>query len=135
MKKTTTFAQRLKEYMDLHNDLTYERLAEITGVPAQTLNRYVLNQRVPKINDFEKIAIALNANPLWLQGFDEPMAFPSAEKTDSIIATYSDEEREHILKYRQLNKVGKVKIDEQMDDMLKLNKYTDEPEIPSQKYA
>ena len=44
----------------------------MTGIPAQTLNRYELGQRVPKIDTAVKIAEAIGINPLWLQGYDVP---------------------------------------------------------------
>lgn len=73
MKKISTFPERLHQYMADNNKMTYEKLSEFTGFPAQTLNRYALGQRIPKIDDFERLAKRMGVNPLWLQGFDEPM--------------------------------------------------------------
>lgn len=69
MKVVSSFAERLKEYMQQH-DMTFESLSKKTGIPAQTLNRYSLGQRVPKVDVAADIAIKLNVDPLWLQGFD-----------------------------------------------------------------
>lgn len=69
MKVVSSFAERLKEYMQQH-DTTFESLSKKTGIPAQTLNRYSLGQRVPKVDVAADIAIKLNVDPLWLQGFD-----------------------------------------------------------------
>jgi transcriptional regulator with XRE-family HTH domain len=52
---------------------TLEYLSERTGVPAQTLNRYELTQRVPKIDAAVMISESLGVNPLWMQGYDAPM--------------------------------------------------------------
>ena len=69
MERISTIAKRLKEYRD-QNNLTLADMSQRTGVPAQTLNRYELGQRVPKLDAAVKIADAINVNPLWLQGYD-----------------------------------------------------------------
>lgn len=69
MKRISDFATRLKEYRDAH-DITLLELEKITGVPAQTLNRYELKQRVPKIDVANTIAEKLGVDALWLQGYD-----------------------------------------------------------------
>lgn len=86
MERTSTFAQRLKEYMDARNNMTYDELSKLTGVPSQTLNRYVLEQRIPKVDAAIDIAEKLNLNPLWLQGYDVPRQAQQSieEKTDDI---------------------------------------------------
>jgi len=72
MKQNEKFSDRLKKYM-ADRDMTYDTLSKITGVPAQTLNRYVLGQRIPKVDAAAEIAIKLNVDPLWLQGIDAPL--------------------------------------------------------------
>jgi transcriptional regulator with XRE-family HTH domain len=86
VERTSTFAQRLKEYMDARNNMTYDELSKLTGVPSQTLNRYVLEQRIPKVDAAIDIAEKLNLNPLWLQGYDVPRQAQQSieEKTDDI---------------------------------------------------
>jgi toxin-antitoxin system, antitoxin component, xre family len=69
MQLVSNFAERLKEYMHQH-DMTFDTLSKKTGIPAQTLNRYSLGQRIPKVDVAADIAIKLNVDPLWLQGFD-----------------------------------------------------------------
>lgn len=83
MKQIDSFANRLKEYMRSHGNMTYEQLSELTGYPAQTLNRYALGQRIPKIDDFANIAIKLNVDPLWLQGLEiEESSTPAEAKEE-----------------------------------------------------
>lgn len=72
MNWVDTFGKRLKQYR-IEHDFTLDVLEGIIHVPAQTINRYELEQRVPKINTAIQIALALNINPLWLQGFDVPI--------------------------------------------------------------
>jgi repressor LexA len=85
MKQVTSFAKRLKSYRDDHS-LSLAELEKITGVPAQTLNRYELGQRVPKIDVATAIAGKLNLNPLWLQGYDVPQDYISFIAQDTPIS-------------------------------------------------
>lgn len=72
MLKVSTFAKRLKLYRE-ESGKTLKELEVITGVPAQTLNRYELGQRIPKVNTAGEIAEFLGVDALWLQGYDVPM--------------------------------------------------------------
>ena len=69
MKRISTFAKRIKLYRE-QKELTLAELGVIADVPAQTLNRYELGQRVPKVDVAIEIAEKLNINPQWLQGYD-----------------------------------------------------------------
>jgi len=72
MERITDFASRLKEYR-VSSGLTLSELEAKTKVPAQTLNRYELRQRVPKVDAAISISEALEINSQWLQGYDVPM--------------------------------------------------------------
>ena len=72
MDRTSAVSKRLKEYREIHG-LTLSELSAKCGVPAQTLNRYELEQRIPKIDTAVSIAEALGINPLWLQGYSTPL--------------------------------------------------------------
>ncbi len=90
MKRVATIASRLKEYRGT-NDLTLAEMSEKTGIPAQTLNRYELGQRAPKIDVAVDIAESLSVNPLWLQGYDvsiekEPTPVSESGPVDSLDA-------------------------------------------------
>ena len=77
LKHSATIAERIREYRT-RNKLTLSDLESMTGVPAQTINRYELGQRVPKIDAANEMAEAMRVNPMWLQGYDVPMdALPS----------------------------------------------------------
>ena len=69
MKRISTFSKRLKEYRN-SKGYTLSELEKCTGIPSQTLNRYELEQRVPKVDVVNDIAEKLGLNTLWLQGFD-----------------------------------------------------------------
>lgn len=81
MNRTATFSVRLKAYRLMH-DLTLAQMEEKTGVPAQTINRYELGQRIPKIDTAIEMADALNINPLWLQGYDVNIERPAPMNKD-----------------------------------------------------
>lgn len=67
MERVSDISKRLKEYRDRFN-LTQLDVSKKCRVPYQTLSRYELGQRVPKIDTAVEIAEALGINPLWLQG-------------------------------------------------------------------
>ncbi len=69
LKIVSSFGNRIKQYRE-DNKLTLAEMERITGVPAQTINRYELNQRVPKVDAAAEIANKLNLSPMWLFGYD-----------------------------------------------------------------
>lgn len=76
LKQVSCLGDRLKEYRDIAN-ITLAEMAQKCRIPAQTINRYELKQRAPKLDIALEIADALSINPLWLQGYDIPMEQPS----------------------------------------------------------
>lgn len=72
MKRSSDFASRLKIVMD-ELKCNYEQLGAKLQMQPQTLNRYILSQRVPKVNIANEMAAKLEVNPLWLQGYDVDM--------------------------------------------------------------
>ena len=65
------FGDRLGEIME-KSGLTYAQLADLLDMNVQTLNRYVLGQREPKVSVSNAIARALKADLYWLQGVSRP---------------------------------------------------------------
>lgn len=88
MKQISSIASRIREYRE-REDLTLAEMAQITGVPAQTLNRYELGKRAPKIDVAVQIAEKLRVNPLWLQGYDVPMLTGVPDGFDPVPETYT----------------------------------------------
>lgn len=102
MEIVSSFAERLKEYMQQH-DMTFETLSKQTGIPAQTLNRYSLGQRTPKVDKAIEIATKLNVDPLWLQGFnveDEKKII----KLEQNVATTLTDKLDFLMKERGINR-------------------------------
>lgn len=75
MQQIDHFSNRLKTIRN-QKRLSLEEFSKAVDIPAQTLNRYELNQRTPKIDVTAKIAEKLSINPLWLYGYDVPMEYP-----------------------------------------------------------
>lgn len=68
---SSNIAERLREYRTSRG-LSFNDMEHLTGIPAQTLNRYELGQRSPKLDTAIAIADALNVHPMWLQGYNIP---------------------------------------------------------------
>lgn len=79
MERIAKISERLKQYRE-HKGWTLADMAEKTAYKMQTLNRYELEQRIPKIDVAVDLAEKLSINPLWLQGFNVPMEMPPEEK-------------------------------------------------------
>ncbi|QUH18700.1 helix-turn-helix domain-containing protein [Alkaliphilus sp. B6464] len=61
------FSQRLKDLRSEGN-YTLEEFSKILDLPAQTINRYELDQRTPKIDTVDQIANKLNVSSDYLLG-------------------------------------------------------------------
>ncbi len=72
MERKFDFGDRLKQYREL-TGYTLETISKKTGLPNQTLSRYELKQRVPKVDIAVDIAEKIGVNPLWMQGYDVSM--------------------------------------------------------------
>ena len=88
MKQVESFAKRLRELIE-ERDMTYEALSKATGINPQTLNRWALGQRTPKVTAINPVAESFGVNPLWLFGYDVPKEPPvyvdgSATLTSSV---------------------------------------------------
>lgn len=88
MKQISSIASRIREYRE-REYLTLAEMAQRTGVPAQTLNRYELGKRAPKIDVAVQIAERLGVNPLWLQGYDVPVLTGVPDGFDPVPETYT----------------------------------------------
>lgn len=71
MEQESTFGARLRALMD-ERGYSYEQLGRRVKMNPQTLNRYALGQREPRMGTAVAIARALEVDPLWLQGYAVP---------------------------------------------------------------
>ena len=84
MEQESTFGARLRSLMD-ESGLSYEQLGDRLNMNPQTLNRYVLGQREPKIGTAAAIARSLGVDPLWLQGFNVPRRPPCPAHREPVV--------------------------------------------------
>ncbi len=70
--KPSNFSGRLKEALRITSMKQIE-LSRSTGVDKGTINNYLAGKYEPKQDRLEKIAKALNVDPVWLMGYDVPM--------------------------------------------------------------
>ena len=71
-KPITTFAQRMKEAMDIRG-MIQQDVADLTNVHRANISQYVNGKRVPKSDNLYQLAKALNVSETWLLGYDVPM--------------------------------------------------------------
>ena len=71
MTRESTFGARLRALME-ERGLSYGQLGALLGRNPQTLNRYALGRREPRVGDAAAMARDLGVDPLWLQGYDVP---------------------------------------------------------------
>ena len=84
MEQESTFGARLRSLME-ESGLSYEQLGDRLNMNPQTLNRYVLGQREPKIGTAAAIARSLGVDPLWLQGFNVPRQPPRPARREPVV--------------------------------------------------
>lgn len=113
MERIATVASRLREYR-AHFHLTLMEVSQKTGIPSQTLSRYELGQRKPKVEVAAQISQCLNLNPLWIQGYDVPM-----EKSESALDG-DDALTDAIILGRDGKKVLRKYTKEQMEALRKV---------------
>lgn len=71
MEKVANLGARLQILME-ERELNYDKLGKLLEMKPQTLNRYVLGQREPKARVATEMAMRLDVDPLWLQGYNVP---------------------------------------------------------------
>ena len=64
------FRENLKKAM-LSKGCRQIDLSRKTGIPVSTISRYMSGDILPKIDYTNRIALALNVNPMWLFGCEE----------------------------------------------------------------
>lgn len=71
MVQESNFGARLRLLME-ERGWSYEQMGERLEMHPQTLNRYVLAQREPRLGIATAIALTLEVDPMWLQGYRVP---------------------------------------------------------------
>ena len=71
-KRIDSFKNRMSTALTLRGMKQVE-LSRLTAIDSGTINNYLSGKYEPKQNRLEKIALALDVDPVWLMGFDVPM--------------------------------------------------------------
>lgn len=110
------FASVLRE-LRKSRGLTQHELAHQTGILRSRISMYELGQREPDFVVLEQLADFFNVDMDYLLGrTNKTTVLPQSALTA--------EEQELLTRFRKLNSSGKVKVLEQIDDMIGLPKYT-----------
>lgn len=99
-----TFAERLKHYMEQAN-MKQADLVEKTKINKSSISEYLSGNYEPKQRNIYKIATALGIKPSQLMGISNLSEAPAPT------IKLTQQEEEHIKKYRQLNADGKSRVD------------------------
>lgn len=145
MELISSFGERMKQYR-LDNKYTLAEIEQLTGVPAPTINRYELGQRIPKLDLATLIAHQLQLNPLWLFGYDVDTQYSCRNDSmnltnheQAVLTTYrtqpetqhaidyileKPEHCEFVNQYALLNERDQDRITERMETLLEDEKYS-----------
>ena len=97
--------------------LTQQELADLIGVSRSRLSMYELGQREPDLVTLEAIADFFNVDVDYLLGHtNKTTVLPQSSITP--------EEQTLLSRFRRLNRSGRMKVLEQIDDLSSLPKYT-----------
>lgn len=103
-----TFAERLKHYMQKAN-MKQADLVEKTKINKSSISEYLSGNYEPKQRNIYKIATALGVKPSQLMGIS------AATETPAPALSLTQQEEEHIKKYRQLDADGKEDVDDYVE--------------------
>ncbi len=109
-------AQRLKDAL-YNANLSQQELANLSGVAKASISHYTTGRFAPSNVSAEKMARVLDVSPLWLMGFDVPMNREAILTENAFQCT--------IKKLKQLNAIGRAKVDTYIDDLVESGKYED----------
>lgn len=100
MEKVESLGRRLQQLME-ERSLNYDRLGRLLDMKPQTLNRYVLGQREPKARVATEMAMRLEVDPLWLQGYNVPQRTASEEQAKGQMVPVLEEFQPRVPLHRQ----------------------------------
>lgn len=123
--------ERIKD-IRLKKGITQKALAKKLGIATNSLSRYEIGERIPSLNMIEKIAIALDIDPLELvygdtekltafKEFQHTVVVNAAKLKKTILQNALDDTIE---KYNRLNAKGRDKANDYITDLTKIDEYT-----------
>ena len=111
---TMFFHERLRATR-IKRGLTSKAMAQKLGVANSSYSQYENGKRKPDVLKIKEISKVLGVSSDYLL-FGKSSAAPSE--------AYTDDEKQHLTKYRSLNDLGKNKADEYITDLSENPKYT-----------
>lgn len=105
-------SERIKQAMNQKGIIAQE-LADRSGVSKSSISQYVNGSHAPSNISAGLLGKVLGVDPAWLMGF-----------SSASVSDLDDLEQQLLTRFRKLNSSGKVKVLEQIDDMIGLPKYT-----------
>lgn len=107
------------------------KLAEITGIAAETISRYEHNTGNPTVKQIEKLAGALDVTPFdlmgaayWDYGIDSEKISNEAATLDSVSKFFGKSPAKVLTDYLSLNETGQQKAADYIADLTEQPKYT-----------
>jgi transcriptional regulator with XRE-family HTH domain len=119
-RNNLTFPIRLRELRN-NNNFSIQRLSELSGIREELIQMYENMQRLPNLITLGKLANALNVTPDYLYGRD--LSKCSIPENDAYIEGVIFESPEVISKLSLLNYLGRKKVENYIDDLLKVSEY------------
>lgn len=113
------------------NNLTQKQLAEKSSIAEITIRKYEKGDRVPKLEQLTKIAVALGCSSMDLLDDDTSMLekwdaqYPNMREEVKLVEKYGADSFELLENYTLLNEIGKDKAREYIHDLLRLYKEGD----------
>lgn len=98
MKKTSNFALRLKELLEIKH-IKQTDIAEAADISRSAISKYLANTLEPKTATIYAIADAVGVSDRWLFGYDVPMEAP---KEKEVIAKMVEESFGSIVDTKEL---------------------------------
>lgn len=112
-KPIAEIKDRLQRAMSIRNVSPIE-LSNSTNIPKSSISQYMSGYAKPKQDRIYIISKSLDINPTWLLGYDVPMelGYNEINKVETKQQFYcSNEEKEFLIKYRQLNDDGREMVE------------------------
>lgn len=109
------FKNRLKELIEEKNEGSQKKLSLATNIPASTINCWFTKDIKPTYVQIIKLAKYFDVSADYLLGLEDDFGVRTATTIDDGL---SNEEREIIKKYRELNVHGKKLVNTAIDTYL-----------------
>lgn len=109
MMKYELTANRLKELMK-EKGITQQGLSNMSGVTKSSISHYVNGKNVPDNFQAYKLAKALDCDPTWLMGTDDPnLIVVENTELQKTLAVMDEKQLARVLKYANKIMEGKKK--------------------------